>query len=52
MVQILAEPNTIKYTNEGNDKKVMYGASCMQGWRSSKGFKTELYKTINIYHKV
>ncbi|RCH94703.1 Protein phosphatase 2C 2 [Rhizopus stolonifer] len=35
MGPILAEPNTIKYTHEGNDKKVMYGVSCMQGWRSN-----------------
>ncbi|KAG0742574.1 hypothetical protein G6F62_005351 [Rhizopus arrhizus] len=35
MGQTLKEPNTTKYTNEGNDKKVMYGVSCMQGWRAS-----------------
>lgn len=36
MGQTLPEPNKEKYTSEGNDKKVMYGASCMQGWRASK----------------
>ncbi|PHZ17887.1 PP2C-domain-containing protein [Rhizopus microsporus ATCC 52813] len=35
MGQTLPEPNKEKYTSEGNDKKVMYGASCMQGWRAN-----------------
>ncbi|KAI9249543.1 phosphatase 2C-like domain-containing protein [Sporodiniella umbellata] len=35
MGTILMEPNTTKYTCEGNDTKAMYGVSCMQGWRST-----------------
>ncbi|CEG78054.1 hypothetical protein RMATCC62417_12714 [Rhizopus microsporus] len=32
---VVTEPNKEKHTSEGNDKKVMYGASCMQGWRAN-----------------
>ncbi|KAI8379555.1 phosphatase 2C-like domain-containing protein [Radiomyces spectabilis] len=33
MGQTLSEPITTKSTTSGNDKRVMYGASAMQGWR-------------------
>lgn len=36
MGQTLSEPLTEKHTTEGNDKRVLYGASSMQGWRTSK----------------
>lgn len=36
MKMALKSPVTSKSTTEGNDKRVMYGASSMQGWRPSK----------------
>ncbi|KAI8647544.1 phosphatase 2C-like domain-containing protein [Parasitella parasitica] len=35
MGQTLLKPITDTSTNEGNDKRVMFGASCMQGWRTN-----------------
>ncbi|CAO3634017.1 unnamed protein product [Cunninghamella blakesleeana] len=35
MGQTLSEPITEKHSSEGGDKRVIYGASCMQGWRIS-----------------
>ncbi|ORX59423.1 PP2C-domain-containing protein [Hesseltinella vesiculosa] len=35
MGQTLSEPVTEKHTTNGLSKRVMYGASCMQGWRIS-----------------
>ncbi|CAO0790994.1 unnamed protein product [Mucor circinelloides] len=46
MGQTLSEPITDKSTNEGNDKRVMYGASCMQGWRTSM---EDSHTTITSY---
>ncbi|CEP08787.1 hypothetical protein [Parasitella parasitica] len=50
MGQTLLKPITDTSTNEDNDKRVMYGASCMQGWRTSdavaKYSGTELHKKI------
>jgi protein phosphatase 2C family protein 2/3 len=36
MGQILAAPVTTKHSTEGEDKRIMFGASSMQGWRISK----------------
>ncbi|KAI7864593.1 phosphatase 2C-like domain-containing protein [Spinellus fusiger] len=33
MGQTLSEPNTIKSSEEGGDQRIIYGMSCMQGWR-------------------
>ena len=38
MGQTLSDPITLKSTSEGNDKRVLYGASSMQGWRTSKKY--------------
>ncbi|KAI9354454.1 phosphatase 2C-like domain-containing protein [Pilaira anomala] len=46
MGQTLSEPLTDKHTTEGNDKRVMYGASSMQGWRTSM---EDAHTTINSY---
>ncbi|KAI7904261.1 phosphatase 2C-like domain-containing protein [Cokeromyces recurvatus] len=35
MGQTLSEPITEKKSSQGNDKRVMYGSSCMQGWRTN-----------------
>lgn len=49
MGQTLSEPITDKSTNEGNDKRVMYGASCMQGWRTSKFHKKRVSQLTSIH---
>ncbi|KAI9023780.1 phosphatase 2C-like domain-containing protein [Phycomyces nitens] len=33
MGQTLSEPITTKSSEQGSDKRLMYGVSCMQGWR-------------------
>ncbi|KAL1916260.1 uncharacterized protein VTP21DRAFT_5877 [Calcarisporiella thermophila] len=35
MGQTLSEPIVDKHSNEGEDDRMVYGASCMQGWRIS-----------------
>ncbi|KAI9483860.1 MAG: phosphatase 2C-like domain-containing protein [Benjaminiella poitrasii] len=46
MGQTLSEPITEKKTSEGNDKRVMYGSSCMQGWRTNM---EDAHTTITSY---
>ena len=36
MGQILSAPVTTKHSTEGENKRLMFGASSMQGWRISK----------------
>jgi protein phosphatase 2C family protein 2/3 len=36
MGQTLSEPITEKHTTEGGDERLLYGASSMQGWRTSE----------------
>ncbi|KAG2228876.1 hypothetical protein INT48_006758, partial [Thamnidium elegans] len=46
MGQTLSEPLTDKTTTEGNDKRVLYGASSMQGWRTNM---EDAHTTISSY---
>lgn len=39
MAAAMESPVTSKETSEDHDKRVMYGCSCMQGWRQSKFYE-------------
>lgn len=49
MGQTLSEPITEKTTHEGKNKNLMYGLSCMQGWRLSKFFITHIFRLFYTY---